>query len=125
MGYIYNKEELNIAKEIIKKYSTKTQTKTKSKSLILKEYPVKFYIEDILYNEFPSVNYIKKIILDNYQNENIEFIEETFFILENFKIETKNQHWGYTFYIYTKKYLYYANGLINKQNKYFTRIALF
>ena len=28
-------------------------------------------------------------------------------------------------FVYTKKYLYYANGLINKQNKYFTRIALF
>ena len=121
MGYIYNKEELNLAKVIIKKYNPKSQSKLNfilnNKDLIT------YYIEDILYKEYPMAKYIKKIMIDNYRNENIEIIDETFFVLENFKILKNNKHWGFTFYIYTKNFLYYANGLINKNNKYFSRIS--
>ena len=123
MGYIYNKEELNLAKVIIKKYNPKTQSKL---SFILNNKDlITYYIEDILYKEYPMAKYIKKIMIDNYKNKNIEIIDETFFVLENFKIQKNNKHWGFTFYIYTKDFLYYANGIPNKNSKYFTRISLY
>ena len=34
----------------------------------------------------------------------------------------KNKGWGFDFYIYTPKYIYFTNGIKNEKNKYFNII---
>ena len=36
-----------------------------------------------------------------------------------------NKYWGFYFYIYTDKNIFYANGIKNNQDKYFTKIPIF
>ena len=84
-----------------------------------------------------------------YPNQNIGYVfndSSMIHILENFRIpDAKNnqysyslmnylfgnnkkneleKYWGFYFYIYTDKNIFYANGIKNNQDKYFTMIPI-
>jgi len=84
-----------------------------------------------------------------YPNQNIGYVfndSSMIHILENFRIpdaknkqysyslmnylfgnDKKNElekYWGFYFYIYTDKNIFYANGIKNNQDKYFTMIPI-
>ena len=121
---IINKEEFTYAKELITKYQEH-----------FSKYNNLEYIENIWLNEMNLINnntnnqeseIIKKIIIDEYDYNYYIFKEEIYFILDNIKVPPLilNKKWGFTFYIYTDKYVYYSFGTTNKYNKYFTKLPI-
>ena len=127
MFYGLNKNEIDLCKSIITKNNKKLEELELdyliNKNNIINNFFEIVYVENIWLSEFPKDYCIQKIMIDNYKHESIEFKDEIFFLLDNFKVfhGKPTQHWGFTFYIFTD-YNIYSTRFKNRLGHYFTRI---
>ena len=115
MGFVYNKEEIENGKLLMENEKNKEDYEGTKYT----------FLEELWLKEVLSDYFIKKIVFEFYNNESYEFKNEISFILDNFKVNTKEKkRWGFTVYIYTNTNIYYTNGLPNDTNRYFKQLHL-
>ena len=133
MNYNTNTEELLLAKEFLFNNSYKlSHTDFNSKFSNWKYLECLWLVECCKYDRNLLTPYkynIKNIVIDDYEQNLLEFKEEICFIMDNLKIgssvNTATKGWGYTIYIYTESKLFYSSGIPNKDGTYFNNIPIF